>query len=69
MIDAVWSISAQYDAVVAYNRRLAADCRARTGPVRSVVTDLAQHLGHALDRVLLREQRDRLRTAAAGLPG
>jgi GAF domain len=39
------------------------------GPVRAVVTDLAQHLGHALDRVLLREQRDRLSTTAAGLPG
>jgi GAF domain len=31
------------------------------GPVRTVVTDLAAPLGHALDRVLLREQRDRLR--------
>ncbi|MEU2347717.1 GAF domain-containing protein [Modestobacter sp. NPDC049651] len=35
------------------------------GPVRAVVTDLAHHLGHALDRVLLREQRDRLRDAPA----
>ena len=38
------------------------------GPVRAVVTDLAQHLGHTLDRVLLREQRHRLRAAVDGLP-
>ena len=35
------------------------------GPVRAVVGDLAHHLGHALDRVLLREQRDRLRGVPA----
>ncbi|MGY1855697.1 GAF domain-containing protein [Modestobacter sp. SYSU DS0290] len=34
--------------------------RALDPPLRSAVTDLARHLGHALDRVLLREQRLRL---------
>jgi pimeloyl-ACP methyl ester carboxylesterase len=32
---------AQYDAVVAYNRRLAADCRARTGPLYDHVDTLS----------------------------
>jgi len=35
-------------------------------PMRTVVTDLARHVGHAVDRVLLRELRRELRAADGG---
>ncbi|MGY1839341.1 MULTISPECIES: GAF domain-containing protein [unclassified Modestobacter] len=37
--------------------------RALDAPLHTAVTELARHLGHALDRVLLREQRLRLESA------
>jgi GAF domain-containing protein len=37
-------------------------------PLRAVVSDLARHVGHALDRVLLREQRLGLAAASPPLP-
>ncbi|MGY2080616.1 GAF domain-containing protein [Modestobacter sp. SYSU DS0657] len=40
--------------------------RALDAPLRTALTDLARHLGHALDRVLLREQRLRLESARPG---
>lgn len=37
-------------------------------PLRGVVTDLARHVGHAVDRVLLRDQRLRLAGATPPVP-
>jgi GAF domain-containing protein len=37
-------------------------------PLQTVVGDLGRHIGHALDRVLLREQRLRLATTSPPLP-
>ena len=37
-------------------------------PLRGVVTDLARHVGHAVDRVLLRDQRLRLAAVSPPVP-
>jgi hypothetical protein len=42
--------------------------RELNAPLRAVVSDLARHVGHALDRVLLREQRLGLAAASPALP-
>jgi GAF domain-containing protein len=42
--------------------------RVLDAPLPTVVTDLARHLGHALDRVLLRDQRLRLAATLPSVP-
>ena len=43
-------------------------CRDVDDPLRAVVVDLARHIGHALDRVLLRDQRLRLAATSPPVP-